>query len=152
MQFSSDSVILNDRELETSTIVWTATPKGNRIFKDSGLAVDERGFAIVDADLRVAGRIFAMGQSVRAAGKQPLGERTGDALIVEGIAVAENIAASVNNKKLTTYTPRVDTVHSVAFGKRQGFGWFGPLFWTGALPVNLRLWHEKRIARAAQNI
>ena len=152
MRFSSEGVVLNDRELQTNTIVWTATPKGNRLFKGTGLAVDERGFAVVDANLKATGRVFAMGQSVRAAGKQPLGERTGDALIVEGIAVAENITASVNNKPLTTYTPRVDTVHSVAFDKRQGFGWFGPLFWTGALPVNLRNWREKRIAQAAQNI
>lgn len=152
IRFENDGVMLGDRELETNTIVWTATPKGNRLFADANLATDARSFLIVDEELKARPWLFAIGQSVRTAGKHALHERTGDALIMEGIAAAENITASVEKRALRAYAPRNDTTRIVAFDKRHGFGWFGPCSWTGALPVKLRAWRETRLARTAQNI
>lgn len=152
VQFTSESVVLGDRELQTDTIIWTATPKGNRLFKDLGLHTDERGFLVVDDKLQARHWIFAVGQSISASGAAILGNRSGNALIEEGFFAAKNIAASVHKKPLQSYVTRSDSTNVVALGKRFGFMWLGPLHWSGRIPVQWRIYREKRIGRTAQKI
>lgn len=148
--FTSESVALKDRELETNTIIWTATPKGNRLFAEAELPVDERRFLVVDEHLAASPWLYAVGHSIRASGKTTLGTRTGDALIAEGYAAARNIVAHIHHKPLTQYAPQRDTTRSVAIDKRHGVAWIGPFFLHGRFPNALRAWNERRVARKAQ--
>lgn len=150
VRFTSESVALGDRELETNTIIWTATPKGNRLFKESGLPVDERGFLITDEHLAATPWLFGVGHSTRASGKTVLGNRVSDALIEEGYSAAQNIVLHTHHKPLVQYAPRADTVRTLAIDKRHGLLWIGPFTFYGRCANRLRAWHEGRVARKAQ--
>jgi NADH dehydrogenase len=150
VRFTSESVMLGDRELETNTIIWTATPKGNRLFRDLDLPIDGRGFLVVDEHLQANTWLLAIGQSIAAVGKTTLGNRSGDALIEEGYAAARTIIAGTHKQVLPHYQPHVDAVTNVAIDKRHGLAWCGPFTWYGRFPRTWRAYAERRVARRAQ--
>jgi NADH:quinone reductase (non-electrogenic) len=57
-------VLLSDgARIETSTLVWTTGVRANPLLAELGVPLDERGRAVVDAELRVSGRdgVWALG-------------------------------------------------------------------------------------------
>jgi NADH dehydrogenase len=150
--FSPESVVLGDRELETNTIIWTATPKGNRVFKETELPLTDKSFIKIDEYLRATPWLYAIGQSIIESGDKKLGERSGTALIAEGLAAANNITAQAKNQPLRVYLPRKDETRTVLLGKDNGFAWIGLFHCSGKFAAKLRASSEKRLTRAALNI
>jgi NADH dehydrogenase FAD-containing subunit len=131
---------------ETNSVIWTSSPRGNRVFLTGGIAVDEDGYALVDKALRTSDDvIFALGHSIRKIGDDVLpSRRRGVDLVHEGRVAAHNIAATLLGKKLTTNKKPAKHPRAVTLGK-SAVTWAGPFALHAALAYAL----HRRAERAA---
>ncbi len=96
-------VVLDNREIPTRTLVWTAGTAPNPLLKQVGLDTDKRGAVLVDASLAVSGRpnLWALGDCaavVNAKSGKPC-PPTAQFALREGRVLARNIKAVVEGRK-----------------------------------------------------
>lgn len=102
--------------------------------KNSGLALSERGFVLIDSKMRSISHddIFAAGDvSARCDGR---GERSGVHAVKSGPILAQNLRAQFENAPLVDYNPRKRSLYIMATGPKQAILSWGLLTAAGHLP------------------
>jgi NADH dehydrogenase len=112
-------VVLDNCEIPTRTLVWTAGTAPNPLLKQVGLDTDKRGAVLVDANLAVSGRpnLWALGDCaavIDAKSGKPC-PPTAQFALREGRVLARNIKAAVEGRK-------PDPFHFDALGALCGVG------------------------------
>jgi NADH:ubiquinone reductase (H+-translocating) len=98
----SGLVVLDNREIRTATLVWTAGTTPNPLMREAGLQLDKRGAALVEKTLAIAGRqgLWAVGDCAAVIdGKtnKPC-PPTAQFALREGRALARNIRATIQGR------------------------------------------------------
>jgi selenide,water dikinase len=91
-------------------VVWAGGVTATSLGRDSGLATDERGFVLVDGNLRSVSHpaIFAVGDAA-ALSEAPSAPKAGAYAVRQGPVLAKNLAALCTGKPLTRfYRPQHD--------------------------------------------
>ena len=100
-------VVLDNGEISSNTLVWTAGTAPNSLLREAGLTTDKRGAAEVDRTLAILGYpgAWALGDCaavVDAKTNQPC-PPTAQYALREGRVLARNIKASVRSQPLETF-------------------------------------------------
>ena len=91
-------LLLSDgTRIETSTLVWTTGVRANPLLAELGVPLDERGRAVVDAELRVSGRdgVWALGDCAAVPNQATAGQTdppTSQHALRQGRRLARNLA------------------------------------------------------------
>src|SRR5262249_61709043 len=126
-------------------ILWTTQAAPAPWLRDTGLALDARGFVQVTAALRSASHpeIFAAGDVASVDGYQL--PKAGVYAVREGPPPAANIRRVLHGSEPISYRPQrqalylVTTGEKAAIGSRNGFTVAGPWVWRGGGWVGPRL-------------
>jgi selenide,water dikinase len=108
--------------LAADEILWATESQAPGWLKETGLALDDRGFLAVDAQLRVRGEqnIFAAGDVIGFT-PRPLA-KSGVYAVRAGPVLAENIRSAVTGGKLKSYRPQRDAMYLVSTGEPYAVG------------------------------
>ena len=124
-----DGVVMETGEMLAADAVVLATPAAPAGWvAASGLAVDERGFAEVGADLRSRshGQVFAAGD-IAAFGTRTL-PKSGVFAVRQGPVLAENLRRmAVGGGPLLRYRPQKRTLALISTGRGQAVASWGPV-------------------------
>lgn len=118
---SVSSVHLKDMELKTKTIVWTAGVRAHALIEDAGLAIDQRGRAVVCSHLRAKGF-----KNIYVAGDAASTRRSGMAqtALQDGMYIARTITRTLEGKAPKKHR-LVQSIYAVPVGP----GWAGASFY-----------------------
>jgi NADH dehydrogenase len=130
----ADGVLLdNDEFIGSYNVVWTGGVRGNRVLEKSGFDV-VRGRAKVNAFLQSEQdeNIFIIGDNAYLVDEQTTRPYppTGQIATQQGMAVAENVVAKINQKTLQKFVPHIRGV-VVSLGKKDAVGIVGQTKVTG---------------------
>ena len=113
-------------ELGSDLTLWSTGAAPHPALKDAGLPVSERGFVLLEDDLRVLGRddLFAAGDCAVPASRPDL-PRAGVYAVRMGPYLAHNLRATLQNRPLQTYRPQRDmlTLLNVSDGTAIASKW-----------------------------
>lgn len=104
----SDAVELSDgSRISSDLTVWLTGPAAHPIFHDSGLAVDKRGFLLVNDSLQSISdpKIFGVGDCATLA-NYPDTPKAGVYAVRQAPVLWESLTATVENRGLPTYEPQ----------------------------------------------
>jgi NADH dehydrogenase len=124
---TTDSIILSTEEIiKTSTIIWTGGVRGNHLIEESGIET-MRGRVKVEPTLLVSNyeEVFVIGDGaliINSEGRPY--PPTAQIAIQEAIVCSDNLIASVRNKELISFTPKISGA-VVSFGKYEAVGVVG---------------------------
>lgn len=118
---SVSSVHLKKMELKTKTIVWTAGVRAHALIEDAGLAIDQRGRAVVCAHLRAKNQ-----KNIYVAGDAASTQRSGMAqtALQDGMYIARTIKRSLYGKP-----PKKHKLIQSIYAVPAGPGWAGASFY-----------------------
>ncbi|MCA1581732.1 MAG: FAD-dependent oxidoreductase [Acidobacteria bacterium] len=105
-----DSVRLSDgREIPSDLTVWLTGPAAYGLFEGSGLALDKRGYLLVDDALRSVsdGRVFGAGDCATLS-SHPHTPKAGVYAVREGPVLWKSLVATVEETSLPRYVPQGD--------------------------------------------
>jgi NADH dehydrogenase len=140
-EITADRVILDDgSEIETENVIWTAGARASVKLDDLEFPHDERKGLSVDRFMRVEGHDNVWGIGDSAANVDELGEPVppnAQAAVQEGKAVAKNIVAAIDGRKLEPFRYRpvgqlVEMGSEFAVNEVMGVrfsGFVAALFW-----------------------
>ncbi len=107
MDARPDAVVLDNREIPASTLVWTAGTRPNPLLREAGLQLDQRGAAVVDTTFAVPGSkgMWALGDCAAVKDGKTLKPcpPTAQFALREAHVLARNIKASIQGRKLTPF-------------------------------------------------
>lgn len=118
-------------------LIWATGPRAHPVFRESGLATDDRGYLRVAADLSAEGEsaIFGAGDCVALAGHPGL-PKAGVYAVREGPVLARNLASAVRGGPTREYEPQAEWLSLLNLGDGRavmsyhGFAVAGrPLWW-----------------------
>lgn len=121
--------------IEADEILWTTQAAAPRWLQQTVLPLDDRGFLVVDASLRVCGHdsVFAAGDMIAFAPRAL--PKSGVYAVRAGPVLAGNIRRTLLGQKLLDYQPQrnalylVSTGDAYAIGTRNGFSFQGKWVW-----------------------
>ena len=133
--------------VEADEILWTTQASAAAWLKDTGLALDERGFLRVDENLRCEGHreIFAAGDTV-AFGPREL-PKSGVYAVRAGPVLAGNIRAVLTGAPLKPYRPQRDAMYLVSTGDEHAIGTRNGLTFEGNWVWRWKDWIDRRFMR-----
>lgn len=108
--------------IETDEVLWTTEAAAAPWLRETGLALDERGFVRVDERLRALGRedVFAAGD-VSSFGPRPL-RKAGVYAVRAGKVLAENMRRALTGRALRAFEPQRDALYLISTGDRHAVG------------------------------
>jgi selenide,water dikinase len=123
---SFDDVGGRGGELEAGLVIWATGAEGLPLLRESGLAVDARGFLLVDAELRALGHpeILAAGDCALQA-DHPDTPRAGVFAVRQGPILSENLRATLAGRKLRRYVPQRRFLSLLSTGDRRALAIYG---------------------------
>jgi NADH dehydrogenase len=124
----SDSLTVNDHEINSHTVVWTAGVTNHPFLKENGFRLNDRGKAIVNRYLEAEPRIHIIGDNADT----PYSGMAQTALY-DGRFVAQNLKRHVEGKPMRIYKPRKPVYvtpagpgwAAVLWGKFHTYGFLG---------------------------
>lgn len=130
--------------LAADEIVWVTQAAGAAWLRDSGLALDERGFIQVRATLQSVSDplIFAAGDCASLIGR-PL-EKAGVFAVRMGPPLAENLRRSLLQQPLRAYRPQRRWLALISTGDRQAVASRGAFYARGKLLWRWKDWIDRR--------
>ncbi len=130
--------------LAADEIVWVTQATGAAWLRDSGLALDERGFIQVRATLQSVSDplIFAAGDCATLI-ERPL-EKAGVFAVRMGPPLAENLRHSLLQQPLRAYRPQRRWLALISTGNRQAVASRGALYARGKLLWLWKDWIDRR--------
>jgi NADH dehydrogenase len=123
-EVTEGTVVLEEEEIQTDTIVWTTGIRGNSIVENSGFET-MRGRIKVEGDLRAPGKdhIFIVGDCALIINEEidrPY-PPTAQIAIQQSFTLARNLKALINGGKMETFVPDIKgTVASLGKGEAIG--------------------------------
>ena len=112
-------------------VVWVTQAGGAAWLRETGLAVDDDGFLLVDDHLRSENdeRVFAAGD-IASLRSRPL-EKAGVFAVRMGIPLADNLRRAVRGEALRVYRPQRHWLALVSTGGRHAVASRGPIGFAG---------------------
>ncbi|MEM7400467.1 MAG: selenide, water dikinase SelD [Pseudomonadota bacterium] len=122
----------NGETLETDAIIWATHASAPAWFKESGLAVDERGFIAVDDSLQSTSHqhVFAAGD-VATVIDYPR-PKSGVFAVRQGPPLYKNIRRALKDKKLKKHVPQISFLSLISTGDKCAIGSRGIFTFEGA--------------------
>lgn len=145
---AADGVMLPDGTTLAADCVLAAT--GAQPFswlRDSGLALDEAGYVLVDAQHRSVSHpdVFAAGDvAMRSDVKLP---RSGVHAVFAGPVVAHNLLANIEGRVLQRYRPRKKSLYLLATGPQHAIASWGGFSTQGHWVWRWKNWIDRRFMR-----
>lgn len=127
--------LANGKPIDFDLFIWAGGVQGNPILKQSGLAVDKAGRAIVNSVLQARGfsRIYVVGDSASfSAGRDRPLPVAAPYAVTQGMQVAESIARQLHGQLPIPYEPHGFPTF-VTLGHDTALGLFGPIVLKGKL-------------------
>ena len=130
--------------LHLDGIVWAIDAMAPQWLSNTDLALDDRGFVQVSAQLRSISHpnVFAAGDTAAIEGYNL--PRAGVYAVREGPPLAENLRRAATGAPLTTYKPQKDFLRLISTGKRSAIAARGPLVAQGAWAWHYKDWIDQR--------
>lgn len=131
-QATSDHVVLDDgATISADAIVWATGPAAQPWLRKSGLALDDRGYLAVDAQLRVGGRsdVYAAGDAASIIGHPR--PRAGVYAVREAPVLADNLRRTLLGEPLRTYVPQPRALALIGTGDGRAVATYGALWAEG---------------------
>jgi NADH dehydrogenase FAD-containing subunit len=103
-------------------LVWLAGPQAPNLFREAGLAVDNRGYLLVTATLQAKHypNIFGVGDCVALEG-HPHVAKAGVYAVREAPVLWRNLISSIKGGIPSTYRPQTDFLSLLSIGNEEGF-------------------------------
>lgn len=143
------AVVLGERaeRLAADEFLWATEAAPARWLAETGLALDDRGFLRVDAELRALGHddVFAAGDTI-AFDPAPI-PRSGVYSVRAGPVLAGNIRAVLTGRRLRPYRPQRDALYIVATGEPYAIATRNGLTVEGAWVWRWKDWIDRRFMR-----
>lgn len=125
---SADTLTVNDKPIQSHTVVWNAGTANHPFFKENDFAIGERGKVAVDEYLQAEPDVYVIGDNAAT----PYSGMAQTALY-DGIFVAENLKRQADGRLMKCYTPKtpiyvIPVGHrwaAVLWGKHQFYGLTG---------------------------
>jgi NADH:ubiquinone reductase (H+-translocating) len=150
--YDKEGLKLSDRTIETQTIVWASTKRGNKLIETMGLELDANRNAVVNEYLQTSDpNIFAVGKNAALKYHKLTPAQAAFLSFDEQRTVANNIIALATGKKLHKYTPRSLIPIIITTGNNEALLVFGTMTWHGKTPYKLKQWFAKKYARSIEN-
>src|SRR6266508_144950 len=131
--------------VEADEILWTTQAAPARWLAKSGLPLDERGFLKVDDTLRVAGEVFAAGDTIAFATRDL--PKSGVYAVRAGPVLADNIRRILTSRPLRRFRPQREALYRVSTGERHAVGTRNGLVFEGAWVWRWKDWIDRRFMR-----
>ncbi len=134
--------------LELDSIIWATDAMAPQWLADTGLALDNRGFVQVSAELRSVSHpnVFAAGDTAAIRGYNV--PRAGVYAVREGPPLAENLRRAASGAPLITYKPQQDFLRLISTGKRSAIAARGHLVAQGPWAWRYKDWIDQRFMKA----
>ncbi len=146
-------LLFHDRTpIEADEILWVTQAAAAAWLAATGLPVDERGFVVVDATLRVAGQadVFAAGDIISFAPREL--PKSGVYAVRAGPVLADNIRRALTGRPLRPFRPQRDALYLVSTGERRAIGTRNGLAFGGAWAWWWKDWIDRRFMRQFINL
>ncbi len=125
-------VLSGGERLSCDLLVWVAGPVGHSLFEPSGIATDERGFALIRPTLQFKDHDNLMGTGDCATFIDfPFTPKAGVYAVRQGPVITRNLLAWLEGRPLVSYTPRKEFLtlmnlgDGTAIGAKWGFSFQG---------------------------
>ena len=140
-------VLAGEKEIEADEILWTTQAKPAPWLKETGLALDERGFLAVDATLRARGcaDVFAAGDTIAFQPREL--PKSGVYAVRAGPVLADNIRRQLMGQPLRPFRPQRDAMYLVSTGEPYAVGTRNGLAFEGAWVWRWKDWIDRRFMR-----
>ena len=133
--------------LPLDEILWTTQAAPAAWLRETGLALDERGFIRVGTTLESVSHpgVFAAGDVASLAGREL--PKSGVYAVREGPALAENLRRALRGRALAPYRPQRDALYLVSTGERHAIGTRNGIVFEGEWVWRLKDWIDRRFMR-----
>jgi selenide,water dikinase len=140
------------RRVDAEEVLWTTQAAAAGWLRETGLALDERGFLRVDATLRAIGRedVFAAGDTI-AFDPAPI-PRSGVYAVRAGPVLADNIRATLTGAALRPYKPQRDALYLVSTGGPHAIGTRNGFVFGGGWAWRWKDWIDRRFMRRYRDL
>ena len=132
-QVNEDKVELDNGEaIQSDAIIWATHASAPTWYKESGLAVDERGFIRVNDSLRSVSHedVFAAGDIATVVDyPRP---KSGVFAVRQGPPLYKNIKRALTNKPLKRHVPQISFLSLISTGNKYAIASRGSFAWEGA--------------------
>jgi selenide, water dikinase len=134
-----------DVELEAALVVWSTGAEGIPWIAASGLEVDERGFLLVDAELRTIGHpeIFAAGDCAVQVDHRET-PRAGVFAVRQGPVLERNLRAAFERRSSRAYVPQRHFLSLLSTGDRRAIALYRGAAFHGRAWWWLKDWIDRR--------
>ena len=146
---AADGVRFTDGTLVPAELIVTAAGAvGGELFAEAGLAVDERGFLLVDETLRCRGypEIFAAGDCATLAARRAL-PKSGVYAVRQGPLLAANLRAALRAVPLQPFRPQPRALALLNTADGRAIATYGALAAHGRWAMRLKDWIDRRFIR-----
>ncbi len=145
-------LFLDRAPIEADEILWVTQAAAAGWLAATGLPLDARGFVVVDATLRVAGRddVFAAGDIISFAPREL--PKSGVYAVRAGPVLADNIRRTLVGRPLRPFQPQRDALYLVSTGERRAIGTRNGLAFGGAWAWWWKDWLDRRFMRQFKNL
>ncbi len=118
--------------LDAGVVIWATGAAAPSWLLPSGLALDPRGFILVDEHLRSVTHheVFAAGDVASMQGR--VYPKSGVYAVRQGPPLAENLRRTLQGQPLLRYSPQRRTLALISTGPRHAIASWGALAWSGA--------------------
>jgi len=125
---TADALVVNDKPIQSHTVVWTAGTANNPFFKANGFKLNERGKVIVDEYLEAEENIFVIGDNA-----DTKFSGMAQTALYDAICLSNNLRRAAGEKLLKPYEPKAPIYvipvgphwAAVLWGKKQIYGLAG---------------------------
>ncbi|MGH8618002.1 MAG: FAD-dependent oxidoreductase [Burkholderiales bacterium] len=119
------------QRIAADAIIWATGPAPAATWHNSGLALDDDGFLLVDAQLRSVSdtAVFATGDCATLRGQRY--PRSGVYAVRQGPVLAGNLRAALTGGALADYVPQARALALISTGDRYAVASWGPLSFAG---------------------
>lgn len=130
---TADNLMLDDRSLQSHTVIWTAGVTNNPFFQINSFPLNERKKVVVDEHLQVEPHIFVIGDNA-ATTYSGLAQTA----LYDASFVSKNLIHELNGEKMLTYKPK-RPISVIPCGPKWAAIESGPWHYSGWLGWILRL-------------
>jgi selenide,water dikinase len=140
-------LLAGQKTVDGDEILWTTQAKPAAWLKQTGLALDERGFLVVDATLRAKGcaDVFAAGDTIAFEPREL--PKSGVYAVRAGPVLADNIRRLLTGWTLRPFRAQRDAMYLVSTGEPYAVGTRNGLAFEGAWVWRWKDWIDRRFMR-----
>ena len=145
---NENTIELNSAEiLHADAIIWATHASAPTWYKESGLAVDERGFIQVNGSLQSVSHpdVFAAGD-IATVTNYPR-PKSGVFAVRQGPPLYKNIKRALTNTALKKHVPQISFLSLISTGNKYAVASRGSLAWEGAWVWKLKDYIDRKFMR-----